>query len=378
MALAALLDVGVPEPLVQEGLRSLDLPGKLVVSKVRKNGFAATRIQVETTPAQKHRHLHHILEMIDRAALTPGAKAMARAMFEKLGEAEAASHGIPVQKVHFHEVGAVDSIFDFVGVAIALDSLGLERITARSVPTGRGWVDCDHGRLPVPAPAVAHLLAGVPLAESTIEAELTTPTGAAILATFVKEFVESPPLRISRIGHGAGTRDFPNQPNLLRVFVGVGEGASAADQEDLVWQLETNLDDVSPEYIGYCRDLLFEAGALDVITYAAQMKKGRPGSVLVILCGDAERPAMETILFRETGTFGIRRHRVHRTKLERSPLEVSTPWGAVRGKVGRRAGHQIFTPEFEDCAKIARASNVPLADVYRAVIRAFEDRPSST
>ncbi|MFO0948230.1 MAG: nickel pincer cofactor biosynthesis protein LarC [Planctomycetota bacterium] len=370
MALGALLDLGVPEEVIQETLGSLGLEGKLVVEKTRKAGFAVTRITVDTPHQHAHRHLSHILKILDQGKMTDGARTLAKRMFEKLGEAEAASHGIPVQKVHFHEVGAVDSIFDFVGVAVAIDWLKPEKVTSRPVPTGSGWVKCDHGNLPVPAPAVARLLSGIPLASSPIQSELTTPTGAAIIATLVQEFVEFPACTIEKVGVGAGTKDFEEQPNILRIVLGETQASANTDR---VWQLETNLDDTTPETIGYCFDRLFEEGALDVFSSAIQMKKNRPGTLLTVLCRDADVSAMERILFQETGTFGIRKFAVERAKLEREARSASSPWGPIRGKLGWNNEVRVFTPEYEDCARVAREHGVPLQKVYREVIRGFAD-----
>lgn len=370
MALGALLDLGVPEGVVQEVLATLGLEGRLVVEKTRKAGFAATRVTVETPQQHAHRHLSHILKILDQGTMTEGARSLAKEMFEKLGEAEAASHGIPIQKVHFHEVGAVDSIFDFVGVAVAIDWLKPDKVTCRPVPTGNGWVQCDHGNLPVPAPAVARLLAGIPLASSPISSELTTPTGAAIVATLAREFIEFPSCTIEAVGVGAGTRDFAEQPNVLRVILGVTEPSAV---EDRVWQLETNLDDATAETVGYCLERLFEAGALDVFASAIQMKKNRPGVMLTVLCQESEVPTMERIVFRETGTFGIRKFPVQRSKLSRESRAVDSPWGPVQGKLGWNQEVRIFTPEYEDCARIAREHGVALRQVYREVLRGFAD-----
>lgn len=372
MALAALLDLGVPEEVVQGAVGSLGLDGKLVVSKVRKNGFAATRIEVQTPPQHAHRHLSHIVKLIDQGQLTDGARALAKRMFQLLGEAEAASHGIPIEKVHFHEVGAVDSIFDFVGVAAALDWLKPQRVTCRRVPTGHGFVDCDHGRLPIPAPAVARLLTGIPLAPSPIESELTTPTGAAIIAAMAEEFVDSPAFAIEKIGVGAGTRDFQEQPNILRIILGT-VGAVTGAALDTVWQVETNLDDTSGEIVGYCAERLFEAGAVDVFSVPIQMKKNRPGVILSALCPASALPAVERVLFRETGTFGVRKHPVERAKLERAAHIVETRWGPLKGKVGTGLDIALFTPEYEDCARVARERGVPLRAVYEEAARRFAE-----
>lgn len=372
MTLAALLDLGVPEGVVQDGLRSLGLEGELVVSKVRKSGFAATRVVVETPDERAHRHLSHILRILDRGKLTVGAKELATRMFQMLGEAEAASHGIPIEKVHFHEVGAVDSIFDFVGVAVALDWLSAESYSSRPVPTGHGFVNCEHGTLPIPAPAVARLLTGIPLAKSPIASELTTPTGAAVLASLPCSFDDMPALTIEAIGVGAGTRDFAEQPNILRIILGTVNPLPAESSSDTVWLLETNLDDTTPEVIGFCMERLFEAGALDVYATSIQMKKNRPGTLLSVLCPREIVPRAEEILFRETRTFGIRRHALTRTKLERDVCAVPTPWGEVRGKLGWNSSVRFFTPEYEDCAAIARSHGVSLEEVYRQARRGYE------
>src|SRR5438067_1256940 len=220
MTMAALIDAGVDAEPIRQGIASLGLPVELRVEKIRKGGFAATYVHVEAPAEHKHRHLHHVEEILQRGNLTARQRELALRIFRRLAEAEAAVHGVPVQKVHFHEVGALDSIADIAGAAVALDLLGAERFTSRPVPTGCGTVKCAHGVMPVPAPGTAELLKGVPLAPSTIEAELTTPTGAAILTAVVQEWTASPAMTVERVGHGAGTRNFPEQPNILRVFVG--------------------------------------------------------------------------------------------------------------------------------------------------------------
>jgi uncharacterized protein (TIGR00299 family) protein len=372
MTLAALLDAGVDAEAVRHGIASLGLPIRMDVAKVRKGGFAATQVTIEAPEEHAHRHLPDLEEILGRGQLTPSQRDLALRIFRRLAEAEATAHGMPLEKVHFHEVGALDSIADIAGVAIALDLLGAERITSRSVPTGSGMVKCAHGLMPIPAPGTAALLKGVPLAASPIKAELTTPTGAAILTTVVQEWVEQPVMTVERIGHGAGQRDFLEQPNILRLFVGeVAEGVNPAER-DRVWMLETNLDDVPAEVIGYCFDQLFAGGALDVFSTPIQMKKNRPGVLLSVLAPEAALPVLEAILFRETETFGIRRYPVERHKLQREAVTVSTSWGSVRGKRGWRAGGPgVFTPEYEDCARIAREHGVALREVYAAVRRAY-------
>jgi uncharacterized protein (TIGR00299 family) protein len=371
MTLGALVDAGVELAAIQAGIDSLGMkPVRLATADVKRHGFRGTYITLEHEPEQAHRHLHHITDMIDASRLTDRQKDLAKRIFTKLGEAEAKVHGTTIRKVHFHEVGAVDSIADICGTAIGLDLLGVDRIVASPVATGAGTITIAHGRVSVPAPATAELLRGVPLQESSVPCELTTPTGAAILATVVDEYGPLPSMRVERIGYGAGTRDMAEQANLLRLFVGEADGQMASD---VVWVLETNLDDVPGELIGHCTTKLLEAGALDVYTTAIQMKKNRPGVTLTVLCQAAAIPKLEKIVFRETSTLGIRRWPVTRHKLERQPHTVETPWGQVAGKLAWIAGSPpSFSPEFESCRKVAEQQNVPLKDVYEAAQKAFD------
>jgi uncharacterized protein (TIGR00299 family) protein len=377
MTLAALLDAGVDAEAVRRGLDSLGLPIRLEVARVRKGGFAATQVRIDAPEEHAHRHLPEVEDILRRGLLTERQRDLALRIFRRLAEAEAAAHGLGIDEVHFHEVGALDSIADIAGVAIALDLLDAGRITSRSVPTGSGTVKCAHGLMPVPAPGTAALLKGVPLAPCSIKGELTTPTGAAILTTVVQEWQEQPVMTIEQIGHGAGQRDLLEQPNLLRVFVGTVADVNPGER-DQVWMLETNLDDVPGEVIGYCFEQLFAAGALDVFTTAIQMKKNRPGVLLSVLAPAEALAAVEAVIFRETGTFGVRRYSVQRSKLRREAVTVSTPWGPVAAKRGwREGGPEVFSPEYEDCARVARQQGVPLPAVYAEVRRAHaESSPS--
>jgi uncharacterized protein (TIGR00299 family) protein len=321
-----------------------------------------------------HRHLHHIEALIDRSTLTPRQNALAKRIFRKLGEAEAAVHGVDLTTVHFHEVGAVDSIVDIVGAAVGLDLLGVERFEASPVPPGRGWVEAAHGRMPLPAPGTAELLKGVPLAESDVATELTTPTGAAILTTVAARFGPVPALTIVTIGLGAGSRELAGQANLLRLFV--GDSAPPVDGER-VWVLETNLDDLPGEIVGYTTGRLMDAGALDAFVTPIQMKKNRPGVMVTVLCDEARIPEMETILFRETTTLGIRRYPVSRHKLRRQATEVRTRFGPIQGKLGWRDDRSLtFSPEHDDCARVAAVHRVALRDVYDAARAAFLESSS--
>jgi uncharacterized protein (TIGR00299 family) protein len=371
MTLAALIDAGVEAQAVCGAIASLGLPVTVEVERVRKGGFAATHVRVEAPEEHTHRFLPDVEQILRRGSLTPRQQDLALHIFRRLAEAEAAVHGMPLEKVHFHEVGALDSLADIAGSAVALDLLGVERFTSGPVAVGSGMVKCAHGLMPVPAPGTAELLKGVPLRPSPVKAELTTPTGAAILTTVVQEWVELPALTVERIGHGAGRREFVEQPNLLRVFV--GQTHALRGETDRVWVLETNLDDLPAEVIGYCYDLLLSAGALDVFTTPIFMKKNRPAVMLSVLAPETAVPAVEEILFRETTTLGVRRYQASRHKLPRKPHTVQTPWGPLQGKLRWLEGREpVFAPEYEDCARVARQHGVPLREVYARAQQAYQ------
>ena len=371
MTLGALVDAGVDLQALQAGINSLGLtPVKLVAAEVNRHGFRGLKVSVEHEPEKAHRHLHHITDKIDASELlTAPQKDLAKRIFTRLGEAEAKVHGTTLRKVHFHEVGAVDSIADIVGAAIGLTLLNVDRIVCSPVPPGSGYIQIEHGRVSVPAPATTELLKGIPLAPCGVTAELTTPTGAAIVASVADSFGPLPPMTIDSIGLGAGDKDFAEQANLLRLILGHTDDAYASDQ---VWVLETNLDDVSGEVLGHTTSLLLEAGALDVYNTAIQMKKNRPGVTLTALCHNDLSAKLEKIIFRETKTLGIRRWLVSRHKLERRAHSVDTPLGIVLGKLATLPdGTVSFSPEFEACRQVAAEKNVPIKDVYEAAIRAF-------
>ncbi len=370
MTLGALVDAGVDFALLRQAIESLSLPGcELLAREVKKHSFRATQITVRYADSRQHRHLHHILALLDGAALSGRQRQMARRVFTKLAEAEARVHGVAVEKVHFHEVGAVDSIVDVVGAAVGLDLLGVDKVVSSPVPTGYGTVRIAHGVVSIPAPATAELLRGIPVVASAIEAELTTPTGAALLATVAEQFGPLPSMTVQRIGYGAGQADLTEQANVLRLIV----GEVSDPREDEVCMVETNLDDVSGEVIGYACSRLWHAGALDVFTTAIQMKKGRPGVTLSVLCRAADAPAIEAVLFRETSTLGVRRWPMARQVLPRRAHRVATPWGEVAGKVGfPPAGPPRFSPEFESCRTVATEHGVPLREVYEAALKSFD------
>jgi hypothetical protein len=314
--------------------------------------------------------------MIERSTLSDRQRDLATRIFRRLAEAEAKVHGSTIEKVHFHEVGAVDSIADIVGAAIGWDLLGVDQIFASPIPTGTGFIEIAHGRCSIPAPATGELLTGIPLADFPVDGELTTPTGAAIVATLVDQFGPLPAMTIDRIGYGAGQRDFPHA-NLLRLIVGGPASAGRPStsthlQTDSIILLETNLDDAPGELVAHASQSLLDAGALDVSTTAIQMKKGRPGVMLSVQTRPDDADRLEAILFRETTTLGIRRTVVSRHTLPREPHEVQSAWGPIAGKLARLPdGSERFAPEYEACRDIASKHNLPLTEVMAAAQRAF-------
>jgi uncharacterized protein (TIGR00299 family) protein len=364
---------------VQAGIDSLGLPScRLAVADVKKKGFRATQLTIEHEPEHKHRHLHHITDMIDQSTLSPRQRELATRVFRKLAEAEAKVHGSTIEKVHFHEVGAVDSIADIVGSAIAWDLLGVEGIVCSPIPTGSGFVEIAHGRCSIPAPATAELLRGVPLAASSVEGELTTPTGAAIVAALVDEFGPLPAMTIDRIGLGAGQKDFPH-PNVLRLIVGETVAAGGVDSPgaatiaDSIVLLETNLDDMAGESLGFAIEQLWAAGALDVSTTALSMKKNRPGVLLAVQCRPADADEISGALLRHTTALGVRRSTVSRITLPRRSVTVETPYGKIAGVVATLPdGATRFSPEFEACAAVARQHGTPLETIQQAARQAAQ------
>lgn len=375
MTLGALVDAGADLSAIQTGIDSLGLPScQLVASEVKKRGFRATQITIEHEPEHKHRHLHHITAMIDGSILNELQKRLAKRIFERLAQAEARVHGSTIEKVHFHEVGAVDSIADIVGSAIGFVMLGIKRVVCSPVPTGCGFVEIAHGRCSIPAPATAELLHGVPLASLDVEGELTTPTGAAIAATLAEGFGPLPAMTIYGSGYGAGQKDFP-QPNILRILIGESSletNDNTQPQLETIIVLETNVDNASGEIIGHAIDRVWSAGALDVSLAPIQMKKHRPGVLVSVQCRPEDADRMQTILFAELPTLGVRRSSVMRTVLARRVHEVTTRWGNVAGKIAFLPdGTERFTPEYETCRQIAEENGVPLADVMAEATRAL-------
>ncbi|HXF70995.1 MAG TPA: nickel pincer cofactor biosynthesis protein LarC [Actinomycetota bacterium] len=374
MALAALLHAGADLGEVRDRLAALPVePFDLSVEEVDASGIHALRVSVKAGSAGVIRTYASIRSMLDAADLPEPARRTAQRIFRRLAEAEAVVHRKEVDLVTFHEVGAVDSIVDIVGTSLALASLGVERVFASAVPTGLGMARTEHGAMPIPAPAVVELLRGAPLYSRGVPVELVTPTGAAILAALVEGYGDLPPMRIGSVGYGAGTHrvDFPD---VLRVLVGeeeraaAGPGTHAPATEEVV--LETNVDDLSPELAGYAVERLLAAGAQDAWVTPIVMKKGRPAVTISVLCSPEQADALSRILFRETGTLGVRALPVSKRALERTQLEVETRHGRVAVKVGFLEGRPVVVaPEYEDCARRARDAGVPAREVYEEAVR---------
>jgi pyridinium-3,5-bisthiocarboxylic acid mononucleotide nickel chelatase len=367
MTVGALLDAGADVRALTEGLASLQTGAMFRVEKVRRFGIAATKFHVDLPDegAEAHRHLSHIVEIINGSAALPApVKQMSIDLFTRLGETEASVHGQAIDQVHFHEVGAVDSICDIVGASICRHSLGIDEVFASPLNVGSGTVKTEHGVLPVPAPATALLLLNKPVYADGPAMELTTPTGATIASVWAKSFGPAPAMSIRSVGYGAGDRDFPQRANVLRVLV--GERSAAAETTSVV-VIEANIDDASPQVLGYAMNQLFAAGALDVTLQPIFMKKNRQGTLLSAMVRPEDREAMAALILRETTTIGLRFHSAERRVLERRWEEVDTPWGKVRVKI---TGHG-FAPEYDDARALAEAQKIPLKEVLAAASQSW-------
>lgn len=373
MILGAFLELGVPAPWLEETLKTNLLSEfNLIITKVSRGGVRATHVEVAAREGAS-RDYTAICRLIKGACLPERAKSLSLAMFAKLAEAEAKIHGCPPDHVHFHELGGVDALVDIVGVSLCAYHLGVSRITSSPVPLGTGFVNCAHGRLPVPAPATLEILKNIPVYGTETPFELVTPTGAAILAVLAEHFGPMPALRLTRIGHGAGSRDFPHTPNVLRLIAGEPLAAS-----DAVWVLETAIDDMNPEVYGFVMERLFGEGALDVCLIPVFMKKNRPGVQLQVLCPESRKDALMAVILAETTTLGVRYYRVERQILGREVVGLDTPWGPVAAKrVQNPDGGVRVAPEYEACREIARRHRLPLREVYEAVLCAAGRRPAS-
>ncbi len=366
MILGAMVAAGVDPDALRHQLSLLNVEGfKIDFETVDRSGLSATYARVVTTDQHKHRHLSDIRRIIEHSGVTDAAKELSIRIFTRLAEAEARVHNEPVEKVHFHEVGALDAIVDVVGAAICFDLMNIDRFVSSPLHVGSGMIEMAHGRFPVPPPAVAELLRGVPFYSGEIKGELLTPTGAAIITTVCQEYGPIPQIKTDRTGYGAGTRQYENFPNVLRVLVGETDAAEGAS--DRLWMIETNLDDASPQIIGHVMDRVFDVGALDCYFTPVQMKKNRPGVLLSVLCGVSEKERVMTLLFNETTTLGIRSYEVERRALRRSAVQVETPYGPIDVKVAHLNGRVVNEmPEFEQCREAAIRANVPLKVVEEA------------
>lgn len=359
------MDAGADAGALTDALESLGTGAEIRVEKTARRGIAASKFQVRGGEAKSHRHLPHILRMIEGGKLTDAAKQNAVKVFQRLAQAEAKVHGIAIEKVHFHEVGAVDSICDIVGACVALDLLRVERVHSSAINVGSGTVNTEHGVLPVPAPATAELLAGKPVYARGPEVELTTPTGAAILAALAESFGPMPPIRIESTGYGAGDKDFAAHANVLRALIGESSGAAEATR---VVVIEANIDDSSPQVLGYAQERLLESGALDVTLTPLLMKKNRPGTLVRVIAHPEDRERLAAIVFAETSTLGLRMYEAERRVQARQTKEVETPYGRVRIKISESGD---FAPEYDDCLRLARERGVALKKVMAEAARAY-------
>ena len=371
MILGALVAAGADPQALKAQLSLLNVDGFSVdFETVKKSGLSATYARVQTAHEHKHRHLADIRKIIEESRLSDRVKERATAIFRRLAEAEARVHNEPIEQVHFHEVGALDAIVDVVGAAICFDLLKIDRFVSSPLHVGSGTVEMAHGRFPVPPPAVTELLKGVPFYSTEIKGELLTPTGAAIITTVCAEYGPIPNIVAEQSGYGAGTREYDNFPNVLRVIIGQSEVLN--DAEEKLWMIETNIDDVSPQIIGHVMDRAFELGARDCYFTAVQMKKNRPGVLLSILCDGDQKELMMELLFTETTTLGARSYEVARRALKRKIVRVETIYGPIDVKVANLNGRVVNAmPEFEQCREAAQRANVALKEVEDAARLAF-------
>ena len=378
MLIGALLDAGLPFDMLRTALGSLALDDECTVSaeQVSRSGIAATKFTVAETTGDaggthRHRHLAGITTLVERSALSDASKQRANRLFRRLAETEATIHRMPVEKVHLHEVGALDSIVDIVGGVFAFEWFGAARIVASPLNVGSGTVTCEHGTLPVPAPATAALVSGVPVYAAGPPGELLTPTGALLVTEFAGEYGALPPMRIEQIGYGAGTRDPAGHPNVLRVLV--GEAAQDGGWEPMA-VVECEIDDMNPQIFGVLMERLYAAGAVEVFYTAVQMKKNRPGTHVTVLVPPGGRESVSATLFRESTTIGLRHSEVTRETLRRELVGVSTRFGEVRCKVARRGAAVVnVAPEFDDCARLAEQHDVSVKEVHAAAVKGYQD-----
>ncbi len=368
MNLGAMIDLGIKKSYLVSELNKLNLKGwKLVIAKDQRHGINGTKVTVVTTKSEKsHRHLADIEKIINNSELDSKIKELSKKIFMKLAEAEASVHGIPLEKVHFHEVGALDSIIDIVGAAICFNALNADAVMVSTVELGSGFVNCAHGRLPVPAPATAEILKGIPINQRGMDFEATTPTGAAILAALGTYFYPLPPFTIQKTGYGIGQKDHPDIPNMLRVYLGETSDDKTGHDALLI---ECNIDDMNPEFFEHISEKLFNAGASDVFISNIIMKKGRPGNMLNVICEKGSEDTLKEIIFRESTTTGIRSYPFRKDTLVRKFIKTQTLYGDVTIKYSFYKGNEVSCkPEFEECRKIAAEKNIPVKEVFNNIM----------
>jgi uncharacterized protein (TIGR00299 family) protein len=380
MVLGALVDAGCPLAEIESELKKIVLPGwSISAEKVKRGALVATHVKVTAAETHHHRGYSMIADKIAAASLAPRAADRATRIFKRLGEAEAKVHGVPLESVHFHEVGAVDSIVDIVGSAIGFELLGIDQFACSALNVGGGTVSTAHGILPVPAPATVDLLTGKPTYATSIMRELVTPTGAAIVSTLCDDFGKQPRMNVSQIGYGAGTAELKEQPNVLRILIGEAAEKEIAAWDEQITVIEANLDDMNPQIYGYFAEKALAAGALDVFATPVQMKKNRPGMLVTLLCAPTDADKLSDMLFSETTTIGLRSYEARRRVLAREAVTVKTPHGEVRMKVSRLNGHILnATPEFEDCRRVAEEHRVPLKQILSEAALAWENQRGGT
>lgn len=374
MILGALVGAGADPHQLIDQLRLLGVENYQVsFSRVDRCNLSATRATVETGPEHGHRHLADLLKIIDNSQLNTAVKYRASRVFSLLAEAESEVHNVPVERIHFHEVGALDAIIDIVGACIGFELLGIERFVCSPLHVGSGTVEIAHGRFPIPPPAVVSLLRGAPIYSTEVKGELVTPTGAAIIKAVTQEFGPLPRMLVSSIGYGAGTREYKDFPNALRVVIGETADRAVEDVERLL-MLETNIDDMSPQVFGFVMERAFELGALDCYFTPVQMKKNRPGTLVAILCKPAEQQTLCEMLLVETTTLGVRSYEVERLALQRAIVTVETPYGAIDMKEARMEGRLLRAmPEYEQCRRAAREAGVTLREVEQSALKAHAE-----
>ncbi|MBE9536928.1 MAG: nickel pincer cofactor biosynthesis protein LarC [Proteobacteria bacterium] len=379
MMVGALIDMGVPLAFIEEELAGLPVDGYgLSVGRTKRSGIDAADFKVHIEKAQPQRDFRLIKELLLSSSLKESVKSLSLKIFETLAQAEAKVHGVPVESVHFHEVGALDSIVDVVAAAIGIDFLQAQAIYASPLVTGRGMVKTDHGLMPVPAPATAEMLKNIPAESGIVEAELVTPTGAAILKTLVKGFGPMPEMKVERVGYGAGDKDFAEHPNLLRIFSGQLSSeickVSTERERDTVMVVETSIDDMNPQFFEPLVEALFEAGALDVLLIPVYMKKGRPGTLLQALVPPEKRAKISGIIFKNSTAIGLRFYHADREKLKRHTEKIETPLGSIKVKVLERSpGVVDFRPEYEELKRLAKLHKMSIEEVERKVKAALTD-----